>query len=345
MRERIPYAMVGGVKFFARAEVKDVLAYLRVLVNPADSLSVKRIINVPARGIGATTVQRLADLEEEAGGLLAACRLALEREVLRSAAAEKVKAFVDLIESFRQRLERLPYPQLTAQLIEETGYGPALREDGSAEARDRLQNLEELLKGMEEHAGSERTLQDYLERVALVTDLDSYDGAAERVTLMTLHSAKGLEFPVVFMIGMEEGLFPHARVRGERHRGGTAALLRRHDPRHEEALSDAQRAAARVRRFPVEPAQPLRRRDPPASPAPRRTAAATRAAARWPARRRSRAGSPHTTAGTPWRRTRGTASASSTTRTTGCASAAGFDTAPSGSEPSSAWKEPGSSRR
>ncbi len=212
VRERIPYAMVGGVKFFARAEVKDVLAYLRLLVNPADSLSVRRIINVPARGIGATTVQRLADLEEEAGGLLAACRLALERQALRSAAAEKVKAFVDLIESFRQRLERLPYPQLTAQLIEETGYGPALREDGSAEARDRLQNLEELLKGMEEHAGSERTLQDYLERVALETDLDSYDGAAERVTLMTLHSAKGLEFPVVFMIGMEEGLFPHARV-------------------------------------------------------------------------------------------------------------------------------------
>ena len=212
VRERIPYAMVGGVKFFARAEVKDVLAYLRLLVNPADSLSVRRIINVPARGIGATTVRRLADLEEEAGGLLAACRLALERQALRSAAAEKVKAFVDLIESFRQRLERLPYPQLTAQLIEETGYGPALREDGSAEARDRLQNLEELLKGMEEHAGSERTLQDYLERVALETDLDSYDGAAERVTLMTLHSAKGLEFPVVFMIGMEEGLFPHARV-------------------------------------------------------------------------------------------------------------------------------------
>jgi DNA helicase-2/ATP-dependent DNA helicase PcrA len=211
-REGIPYAMVGGVKFFARAEVKDVLAYLRVLVNPADSLSLRRVINVPARGIGATTVQRLVDLEEEAGGLLTACRLALEREVLRSAAAERVRAFVDLVESFRERLERLPYPQLTAQLIEETGYGPALREDGSAEARDRLQNLEELLTGMEEHAGSERSLQDYLERVALETDLDSYDGAAERVTLMTLHSAKGLEFPIVFVIGMEEGLFPHARV-------------------------------------------------------------------------------------------------------------------------------------
>ena len=212
VRHRIPYVMVGGVKFFSRTEVKDILAYLRVLVNPADSLSAKRVINTPTRGIGAATVERIAALEEEAGSFLAACRLALEREQLKPLQAEKVRGFVSLIDGFRARLGELPYAQLTARLIEESGYGPMLREDRSLEARDRLRNLEELLKGMEEHADTERTLESYLEQVALVTDVDSYDSTADRVTLMTLHSAKGLEFPIAFIIGMEEGLFPHARV-------------------------------------------------------------------------------------------------------------------------------------
>ena len=212
VRHRIPYVMIGGVKFFARAEVKDVLAYLRVLVNPADSLSTKRIINTPARGIGPGTVERIAELDEEAGGLLAACRLALERELLKPQQGERVRGFSAMIDGFRARLSEMSYPQLTARLIEESGYGPALREDGSAEARERLQNLDELLKGMEESAAMGRSLEEYLEQVALVSDIDAWDGGADRVTLMTLHSAKGLEFPVVFMVGMEEGLFPHARV-------------------------------------------------------------------------------------------------------------------------------------
>ncbi len=215
VRHRIPYVMIGGVKFFARAEVKDILAYLRVLVNPADSLACKRIINTPTRGIGAGTVERVAALDEEAGGMLAACRLAVEREVLKPAQSERVRAFAAMLDGFRVRLEDLEYPQLTARLIEESGYAAALREEGSAEARDRLQNLDELLKGMEESAAMGRTLQDYLEQVALVSDIDAWDGGADRVTLMTLHSAKGLEFPVVFMVGMEEGLFPHARVGDE----------------------------------------------------------------------------------------------------------------------------------
>jgi DNA helicase-2/ATP-dependent DNA helicase PcrA len=215
VRERLPYVMVGGIKFFARMEIKDVLAYLRVLINPADSLSARRIVNVPARGIGRTTVDRIAAFEEEAGGFLPACRLALERGLLKGAAANKVAAFVTLMDSFQARLLRLPYPQLTAELIEETGYGPMLREERTEEARERLQNLEELLKGMEEHRGTEGTLQEYLEQVALVTDLDSYDTRLDRVTLMTLHAAKGLEFPVVFMTGMEEGIFPHSRASGE----------------------------------------------------------------------------------------------------------------------------------
>jgi DNA helicase-2/ATP-dependent DNA helicase PcrA len=217
--ERLPYVMVGGVKFFARMEVKDVLAYLRVLVNPADSLSAKRIVNVPARGIGAKTVQQIAAFEEEAGGFLAACDLVLQRGLLKGAAASRVASFVEMMDSFRERVDKLPFPELTAALIEESGYGPMLRESAQSamlqsdreEAKGRLENLEQLLAGMEEHQGTEKTLQDFLEQVALVTDLDSYDGSHDRVTLMTLHAAKGLEFPLVFLTGMEEGLFPHGR--------------------------------------------------------------------------------------------------------------------------------------
>jgi DNA helicase-2/ATP-dependent DNA helicase PcrA len=212
VRHRIPYAIVGGVKFFARAEVKDVLAYLRVLANPADSLAARRIVNLPARGIGTTTVERIAAFEDEAGGFVAACRVALAREALKSVASERVRAFVDLLDGFQHALDTVPYPQLAARIVEETGYGALLRDDPSEVARERLQNIEELLNGMQQHATGGGTLQDYLEQVALVTDVDTYDGQADRVTLMTLHAAKGLEFRVVFMTAMEEGLFPHARV-------------------------------------------------------------------------------------------------------------------------------------
>ena len=216
---RIPYVMFGGVKFYARMEIKDVLSYLRLLVNPADSLSAKRIINVPARGIGNTTVQKITVFETEAGGFLAACRMAIDNGALKGAAAKRVSGFLALIDEFTGMLERLPYPQLMAELIDRSGYGPALKEeaeqaltsDGRQDAKGRLENLEQLLAGMEEHAASDGSLQDYLEQVALITDLDNYDPDQQRVTLMTLHSAKGLEFPVVFMTGMEEGIFPHSR--------------------------------------------------------------------------------------------------------------------------------------
>jgi len=209
--ERIPYVMFGGLKFYLRMEVKDVLAYLRILCNPADSVSARRIINVPARGIGAVTINKIAAFEAEAGGFLPACRRALEKGALKGATATKVEAFVDLIEEFRTRLGDTPYPQLTAELIDKSGYGPQLRAERTEEARNRLDNLEQLLAGMEEHFGSEGTLEEYLEEVALIADVDSYDQSLDRVTLMTLHAAKGLEFPVVFMAGLEEELFPHSR--------------------------------------------------------------------------------------------------------------------------------------
>jgi DNA helicase-2/ATP-dependent DNA helicase PcrA len=210
VRERLPYVMFGGVKFYSRMEIKDILAYLRLLINPSDSLAARRIINVPPRGIGATTVERIAALQDEAGGFYPACQLALERGELGRGGA-KVQAFITLIESFRTKLAEFPYPQLTSLIIEASGYGPALLSERSEEAKDRLDNLQQLLTGMEERFAQEKTLVDYLEDVALVTDLDSYDGSLDRVTLMTVHAAKGLEYPVVFMAGMEEGLFPLAR--------------------------------------------------------------------------------------------------------------------------------------
>jgi DNA helicase-2/ATP-dependent DNA helicase PcrA len=208
---RIPYVMFGGMRFFTRMEVKDILAYLRVLINPADTISAQRIINIPARGIGATTVAKIAQFDQEAGGFYPACRLAIERGVIKGATAKKVAAFVAMMEDFGQRLQRIPYPQLTAELIEESGYARMLSSDNTQESKDRLNNLDQLLAGMEEHRGRELTLQDYLEQIALVTDLDAYDANLDRVTLMTLHAAKGLEFPVVFMTGMEDGIFPSSR--------------------------------------------------------------------------------------------------------------------------------------
>ena len=217
--QRIPYAMFGGIKFYARQEVKDALCYLRALVNPVDSMAVRRIINTPARGIGIATIEKIAELEEQAGGFLSACRLALQSDLLGGAPSRRVKSFIDLMDDFNKKMARLPYPQLMAEILQETGYVPALQEeaqqamteDGRQEAKGRLANLEQLLAGMEEHASGGGNVQDYLEQVALMTDLDQHDPAVERVTLMTLHSAKGLEYPVVFITGMEEGLFPHSR--------------------------------------------------------------------------------------------------------------------------------------
>ncbi len=217
--QRLPYVMYGGLKFYARQEVKDALSYLRALVNPADTVAVRRIINNPPRGIGAATIERISSCAGEAGGFLAACSLALERRLLGGAAARRVDAFLTLMRDFQQRLERLPYPQVMAEIIQETGYGPALQQeadealtaDSRQEAKGRLANLEQLLAGMEEHAAGGGTVQEYLEQVALMTDMDQHDPALPKVTLMTLHSAKGLEYPIVFMTGMEEGLFPHSR--------------------------------------------------------------------------------------------------------------------------------------
>ena len=212
----IPYHMVGGVRFYARLEVKDILAYLKVLDNPADDVALKRIINTPPRGIGHATVQRITDLAaEQQVSFYHALREAAQGTLLATGARGKVAAFVAELRRYRGLADTLPLGELAAAVMQDSGYLARLRDAGSEEAQERLGNLQELVTAMQvfEQGGGEKGLADFLEQVALVSDLEQ-EGEKKKssVTLMTLHSAKGLEFPVVFMIGMEERLFPHLRA-------------------------------------------------------------------------------------------------------------------------------------
>ncbi|HEX2484703.1 MAG TPA: UvrD-helicase domain-containing protein [Myxococcota bacterium] len=208
----VPYALVGGIRFYERAEVKDVLAYLRLVVNPRDALALRRIVNVPARGIGKATVERAAALAE-------ARRVPLV-EGLRLAAAEgarsgpRVAEFLRLLDALRAEVAALLPVEAIGRALERTGYLRELEREGTPEAEARVENLRELVAGAEDFEGSEdderSLLEQYLDQVALVSDVDAFEGRHDRVSLMTGHSAKGLEFPVVYLVGMEEGVFPHA---------------------------------------------------------------------------------------------------------------------------------------
>jgi DNA helicase-2/ATP-dependent DNA helicase PcrA len=206
--------MIGGMRFYERMEVKDILAYLKVIDNPADEISIKRIINVPARGIGHATVDRISELAAAKGIIfLDALHEAASGNILSTGPRAKVSAFAAFIADMRSRATALPLAELAAAIMNETGYTAKLKEERTTEAADRLANLEELLVAMEEFTkGSPETgLSQFLEQVALVSDLERSDAGRDSATLMTLHAAKGLEFPMVFMIGMEEKLFPHVR--------------------------------------------------------------------------------------------------------------------------------------
>jgi len=213
-RNGVPYQVVGGMKFFERAEVKDMLAYLAVVNNPTDDLRLRRIINNPPRGIGAASVERVEALAREQGvPMMAILRAAGEYAALRSAAA-KLEKFAHLIDGLREAEEELPLDELYDRLCDESGYVRALEEKHDMESRGRLENVEELksniiafLEGSPEDA----TLSGFLNEIALYTDLDSAT-TDNCVTLMTMHSSKGLEFPCVYVVGMEEGIFPGARV-------------------------------------------------------------------------------------------------------------------------------------
>ena len=218
-RNGVPYKIDGGLKFFDRAEVKDMLAYLCVINNPADDLRLRRIINVPARKIGATTVDKAQLIAARYGLTLydVLCR-AEEFPELKSSAA-KIKPFTDMIEEMRRRLPDCPLPEFYDYVCERSGYAPALREKDDVESRGRLENVQELkssiLTYLENAEGTEPSLSGFLDEIALYTDLDSRTDGDNCVTMMTMHAAKGLEFPQVFVVGMEEGLFPGNRAMGD----------------------------------------------------------------------------------------------------------------------------------
>jgi DNA helicase-2/ATP-dependent DNA helicase PcrA len=213
--QALPYHIVGGVRFYARMEVKDILAYLRVLDNPADEVSLKRIINIPSRGIGNATVERISQQAASGGtSFYAAMGESAGSGLLGSGPRARVAAFSDMMERFRGMISQRSLPELCQAVMEESGYLARLRESSDQEDGERLENLEQLLAAMEEFCEKEPEagLSEFLEQVSLVSDLEQGGQGKPSVTLMTLHAAKGLEFKAVFMIGMEERLFPHVRA-------------------------------------------------------------------------------------------------------------------------------------
>jgi len=215
LRAGIPYQVVGGVRFYERKEVKDILGYLRLAQNPQDVASLRRVINIPRRGIGDITLGRLEAFAAQRGvGMFEAMTLPGALEDLPRAAVRPIGDFVGLIERIRDRAARVRVSDLIEQTIGETGYQEMLEREGTEEAYSRLENLRELVTVAQEFetVTGEESLEAFLQHLALITDVDTWQEQADRITLMTLHSAKGLEFPLVFLAGLEEGLFPHART-------------------------------------------------------------------------------------------------------------------------------------
>jgi DNA helicase-2/ATP-dependent DNA helicase PcrA len=211
-RAGVPYQIVGGVRFYERKEVKDTLAYLRLVVNPKDDVAFRRAVAAPSRGIGRTSLGRLEAVARMAGlSLLEACR-ELPPE-LAGKPRRSLEEFARLIGELGAQQAAVPVPQFIEKALSASGYRDALRLERTAEAEERLQNLEELVAAADEFQRSrtDATLEGFLDSVSLVSDVDELPDQRSAVTLMTLHSAKGLEFPVVFVTGMEEGVFPHVK--------------------------------------------------------------------------------------------------------------------------------------
>ena len=208
--EGIPYDVVGGVNFYARKEIKDVLAYLKTIENGRDDLAVKRIINVPRRGIGATTILRVQDYADGRGISFFDALCEADQIMAVGKSASKIKPFVTMIRAFRSKMEYYGLEELVQDVLDTTGYGKELEESDEEDAQDRLQNIDEFISKVVAYETShdEPTLSGFLEEVALVADVDNVDGADNRALLMTLHAAKGLEFPFVYLSGMEDGIFP-----------------------------------------------------------------------------------------------------------------------------------------
>jgi len=213
----LPYRVIGGPRFYERAEIRDALAYLRCVASPADDLAFERIVNVPKRGLGDATLQALHDhARARRIPLMEAARALIETEELKPKPRAALRDLLAAFDRWHVEREALPHPELAEMVLDESGYTEMWQKDRSADAAGRLENLKELVRSMEEF----ENLQGFLEHVALVMDTDGGPGA-DAVSIMTLHSAKGLEFDAVFLPGWEEGLFPHQRALDE---GGRAAL-------------------------------------------------------------------------------------------------------------------------
>lgn len=215
-REVIPYKIVGGLKFYERKEIKDIISYLRLVQNPADNLSLNRVINEPKRGIGKTSLDKIAQIAGENNismyqVIKNADVYGLNRVYLNS------REFIDCMESIIAKKDELTISELVKKILKDTGYTRALENENTIEAENRIANLEEFLNvAVEfEEESADNGLSDFLEGITLSSDLDNMEETEESVTLMTLHSAKGLEFPVVFLVGMEEGIFPGYKSIGE----------------------------------------------------------------------------------------------------------------------------------
>ena len=216
MREQIPYKVIGGLKFYERKEIKDIIAYLRLIHNTADNLSLRRIINEPKRGIGKTSLDKIQEISDKTGiSMYEIIKNAQEYELNRVYLSSR--DFINQIEELRNKKDELKISDLIKQTLKITGYTKALEQENSIEAETRIENLEEFLTvAIEfEEQSADNTLAEFLENITLSSDIDNLEDQEDSVTLMTLHSAKGLEFPVVFLVGMEEGIFPGYKSIGE----------------------------------------------------------------------------------------------------------------------------------
>ena len=216
MREGIPYKVIGGLKFYERKEIKDIIAYLRLIHNSADNLSLKRIINEPKRGIGKTSIDQIQEISDKTGNSM--------YEIIRNAQEygltrvySNSRDFIEQMEYLKSKKDELKISDLIKETLNKTGYTKALENENSVEAETRIENLEEFLTvAIEfEEESADNTLAEFLENITLSSDIDGMEDQDDSVTLMTLHSAKGLEFPVVFLVGMEEGIFPGYKSIGE----------------------------------------------------------------------------------------------------------------------------------
>jgi ATP-dependent DNA helicase UvrD/PcrA len=220
-RERIPYRIVGGMKFYDRMEVKDVLAYLKVMMNPSDELSLDRIVNTPPRGLGTGALSKVREIASEQGltMLEAMAKIAQDGEGLTDRARQAVTAFSNMMQGLKAQVNQIELTRFIATLITETGYLAMWQNAPHEEGASRVENLNELIEAADEFSRTgDNTLEGFLDQIALVSSWDEADSKnSDQVTLMTLHSSKGLEFPLVFMVGLEEGLFPHSNALQDEH--------------------------------------------------------------------------------------------------------------------------------